>query len=63
MIKFPHVPFSPRWRVMPYDIHGVKLFAVEKGNHTECYLDTRAEAEERVGALKEQDDENIKDRP
>ncbi|MFQ3208769.1 MAG: hypothetical protein ACI9HU_000248 [Colwellia sp.] len=49
------VDFTPQWRVMPYDIYGVKLFAVEKGSYTDCYLDARVDAEERVKALKEQD--------
>jgi hypothetical protein len=44
--------FSPRWCCMPYDILGVKMFAVEKGAYTDSYHDTRADAEERVLLLK-----------
>jgi hypothetical protein len=44
--------FSPRWRIMPYDVHGKKLFAVEIGNYTDGYFDTKADAEARVEELK-----------
>ena len=55
MTRLHPIDFTPRWRVMPYDIYGVKLFAVEKGDYTDCYLDTRVDAEARVKKLVEQE--------
>ena len=57
MNKFPHVDFSPRWRIMTYDIYGVKMFAVEKGSYTEAYFDNKKGAELRLELLEEYDNE------
>lgn len=35
-----------KWRVLPMDVFGVKMFAVEQGNYTEKYCDTKQEAEQ-----------------
>ena len=33
------------WRVLPYDIFGVKMFAVESDGYIKHYCDTRADAQ------------------
>ncbi len=33
------------WRVLPLDIFGVKLYAVERNGHIEKYCDTKKDAE------------------
>jgi len=43
---------NERCRVMPYSIHGVKLYGVEyTSGYTVCYLNTMADAQSRCDEL------------
>jgi hypothetical protein len=39
------------WRVVPYKIHGVSLFSVEKDGYIWKYCDTRKEAQDYCDEL------------
>ncbi len=52
MSKDSGVYLNQRFRVMPYNIHGVKLYAVEGANgDIKCYCDSKDDAQETCNEL------------